>query len=163
MADALLEQFRKNFEYDYWATDKFVKALFEMPQPPEKAVKILAHMLFAWDVWLARLMKEDLSGYTNPHPAYSLPECRQKSDQLHEKWKGYLAALKSESLQEKTTYTNTQGKPFEMISRNILVHVVNHSHYHRGQLAMLVAQGNGNRPTTDYSAYAFEIGEAKAL
>ncbi len=163
MADALLEQFRKNFEYNYWANDKFMKALQEMAQPPEKAVKLMAHILFALDVWLARLMKEDLSGYTNPNPSYSPAECRQKLDELDAKWRGYLTALKPEGIEEKTRYTNTQGKPFEMISRNILVHVVNHSHYHRGQLATLVAQNGGTRPTTDYSAYVFEIGEAKSL
>jgi uncharacterized damage-inducible protein DinB len=159
----MIDQFRKNFEYDYWANDKFLKALAEMVQPPEKAVQILAHILFAWDVWLARLMKEDLSRFTNPNPPYSLTECRQKLDQLHEKWKDYLAHLKPESLCEKFIYSNTQGKRFEQGIQNILVHVVNHSHYHRGQLATLVAQAGGNRPSTDYGGYTFEIGDAKAL
>jgi uncharacterized damage-inducible protein DinB len=159
----MVEQFRKNFEYDYWANDKFIKALSEMAQPPEKAVKILAHILFAWDVWLARLMKEDLSGFTNPHPAYSLEECRQKFDQLHGKWGNYLAKLKPEALDERITYPNTQGKRFEQTVQNVLVHVVNHSHYHRGQLAVLVSQAGGARPNTDYNGYTFEIGDAKAL
>ncbi len=159
----MLDQFRKNFEYDYWANDKFVKALSEMAQPPEKAVKLLAHILFAWDVWLARLLKEDLSSYTNPHPPYSLEECRKKLDELHEKWKNYLANLKPQNLNEKIIFTNIQGKRFEHVVQNVLVHVVNHSHYHRGQLATLVHQAEGKRPNTDYIGYAVEIGESKAL
>ncbi len=159
----MLDQFRKNFEFDYWATDNFMKALVEMAQPPEKAVKILGHILFASDIWLARLMKEDLSRFADPYPPYSLAECRQKLDQLHEKWKNYLANFKPENLGEKIVFANTQGKRYEHVVQNVLVHVVNHSSYHRGQLATLVQQGEGKRPNTDYIGYALEIGESKAL
>src|SRR5258708_25778688 len=108
-------------------------------------------------------MKEDLSRFSDPFPPYSLSECRQRLDELREKWKIYLSNLKPENLGEKIKTTNTQGKPFEHIVQNVLVHVVNHSSYHRGQLATLVHQGEGKRPGTDYIGYAIEIGESKAL
>lgn len=163
MDDDLLTQIRKNFDHDYWANDKFIKALLEMTTPPEKAIKIQSHILFAWDVWLARLLKEDLSGFTNPNPSYSLLECREKLDSLFEKWKNYLSKLKAEDLKEAIVYQNTKGKRFEHKIQNILMHVNMHSQYHRGQLALLVSQEGGNRPTTDFGAYIFEIGEAKSL
>jgi uncharacterized damage-inducible protein DinB len=164
MPEALLEQYRKNFEYDYWATDKFVKALSEMTDPPEKALKLLSHILFASDVWLARLLKEDLSRFTDPNPSRSLAECRQKLEELHEKWRAYLADLDPSKMGEKFVYTNIQqGKKFEQITQNVLTHVVNHSSYHRGQLSSLVHQSGGNRPGTDYVLYALEMGEAKSL
>lgn len=163
MVEPLVEQFQKNHEYNYWANHSFLKALEEMAQPPEKAVKIFAHILFAVDVWLARLKKEDLSSYTNPHPSYTLAECRAKLEHLHQKTKEYLTRMDLDEVEKRIAYTNTKGKPFEMTARAILMHMVNHSHYHRGQLAMLIAQGGGNRPETDYSAYAFQIDEAKSL
>ncbi len=159
----MLEQLRKNFEYDYWANDLFLKSLSEMAQPPEKAVQLLSHILWAWDVWLARLMKEDLSSYTNPNPEYSLSKCRAKLDELHLKWKNYLAGLKPEDLQGKIIITNTKGKTFEHVVQNIMVHVVNHSHYHRGQMAVLSHQNGGNRPFTDYIGFAFALGESKEV
>jgi hypothetical protein len=58
MSDPLLEQFRKNIEYDFWANDLFLKTLEAMSTPLEKAVKLFAHILFALDVWLALLSKE---------------------------------------------------------------------------------------------------------
>ena len=157
----MLDQLRKNFEFDYWASDKFLKALTEMSTPPEKAVKIFGHVLFASDVWLARILKEDLSRLKDPYPPYSLPECRQKLEELHEKWKNYLGSLTEEGLGGKFAAPNTQGKVSEHVIQNVLVHVVNHSSYHRGQLAALIAQGGGNRPGTDYISYAYEIGESK--
>jgi uncharacterized damage-inducible protein DinB len=157
----MLEQIRKNFEYDFWANDKYVKALSEMEQPPEKAVLLLSHILFALGVWLARLQKEDTSGFKDPHPSYSLEECRQKFGELHQKWRDYLGRLKPEGLEDRVVAVNTQGKVSEHIVRNILVQVMTHSPYHRGQLATLVHQAGGKRPGTDYIAYAYEIGESK--
>ncbi len=160
----MLDQFRKNYEYDYWANDKFLKALEGMPEPPEKAVKLLGHIFFALDVWLARLKKEEnLSRFTDPNPTYALGDCREKLEELHSSWKEYLGGLGTGDLKGKITYANTQGKRFEQTVQNVLVHVVNHNHYHRGQMAALVAQGGGKRPNTDYHGYVFEIGEVKAL
>ena len=157
----MLDQFKKNVEYDYWANDLVLKALSEMTEPPEKAVGIFAHIIFALDVWLARLMKEDLSRFTDPHPSYGLAESRQKLEELHTKWRGYLDSLKSEDLSKKITAPNTQGKVSEHVVQNILMQVATHSHYHRGQLATLVHQGGGKRPNTDYIGYAYVIGESK--
>jgi uncharacterized damage-inducible protein DinB len=161
MEDALLKQIRKSFEYDYWANDQYIKAILEMPQPPEKAVKIFAHILFALDVWLARLTKEDLFRYTDPNPSTSLAEGREKLDDLHQKWKSYLASLTPEELTGKFSAPNTQGKLSEHMVQNVLFQVITHSHYHRGQLASLVHQGGGKRPGTDYIAYTYAIGESK--
>lgn len=161
MADAFLDQIRKNYEYDYWANDQHIKALLEMPEPPEKAVKIFSHILFALGVWLARLKKEDLSDFRDPNPSYTLAECRQKLDEFHEKWKDYLASLTLEGLMGSFAAPNTQGKLSEHKVQNVLFQVFTHSHYHRGQLATLVHQAGGKRPGTDYIAYAYVIGESK--
>lgn len=163
MSDPLLDQFRKNFEYDHWANGLFLKALEEMPMPPEKAVKLFSHILFAKDVWLARILKEDLSGFTDPNPDRSLAECRQKLESLRVKWQGYLADLTPEKMAGTFTAPNTQGKVSEHRIQNVLVHVINHATYHRGQLATLVHQAGGKRPGTDYIAYAYEKGESKFI
>jgi len=163
MPDGLIEQYRKNYEYEYWANDLFVKALSEMENPPDKAVQLMGHILFALDVWLARLKKEDLSRFTDPNPPTALAECRPKLEELKGKWRAYLTGLEPVKLSEKLVYANTQGKRTEVIAQNVLTHVVNHSHYHRGQLATLIHQGGGKRPTTDYIFYTFGIGESKAL
>lgn len=159
----MLEQFRKNYEYNYWADDLFLKALTEMPNPPAKAIELMGHLVFASDIWLTRLMGEDLTRFTNPKPNYSLAECREKLDALHLIWKNYLAGLKPEDLPKKIKTTNTKGKKFEHVVQNILVHVVNHGQYHLGQLATLVHQNGGNRPFTDYIGYAGAIGESKEV
>jgi len=155
----LLEQLRKNFEYDRWANDRYGKALSAMTPSPEKAVKILGHILFAKDVWLARLLGEDLSRFSSPFPEQNLPDCLKKLELVQDKWGRYLAGSTEASLAETVLYTNLQGKKFRNKVQNILVHVVNHSSYHRGQLAPLVTAAGGQRPDTDYIGYVIEIGE----
>ena len=50
-------------------------------------------------------------------------------------------------------YTNSQGQPFANTAGDILFHVINHSTYHRGQIALLFRQ-NGMEPlVTDYIFY----------
>jgi uncharacterized damage-inducible protein DinB len=163
MSDTLLEQMRKNFEYDHWANTHYLQALLDMSAPPEKAIKLLAHMVFAKDVWLARLLKEDLSRFKDPNPNYTLVECREKLEALHQKWNGYLTSLSPEGLIGVFTAPNTQGKVSEHRVQNVLIHVVNHATHHRGQLATLVHQAGGKRPGTDYISYAYEIGESKLV
>jgi uncharacterized damage-inducible protein DinB len=163
MASELLEQLKKNFEYDRWANDRYVKALSAMTPPPEKAVKILGHILFAKDVWLARLLGEDLSRFSSPWPALELSEFTDQLVAVQGKWQKYLDGLQLETLGSRISYRNLQGMMFEQGVQNVLVHVVNHSSYHRGQLAPLVTQAGGTRPDTDYIGYAIEIGEGKKL
>ena len=159
----MLDQVRKNFEYDHWANRKSLEAIQALASPPEKAVRIFGHILFAKGVWLTRLLKADTSGMTDPWPPFRLEECGPKLEELHGKWKVYLEALSDGDLGKDLRFANTQGRKFEQKIVNILVHVGYHGHYHRGQLATLIAQAGGKSPMTDYGAYAGEIGEAREI
>lgn len=150
----MIDQFRKNYDYDFWATGEMVKSLEEMPEPPEKAVKIAGHIAFAKDVWLTRLVGGDYSRLNDPWPPYTLSEGKKALESLHQRWMGYLGNLSEGDLPKKISYTNTQGKAYEQVVRDILVHVVDHGTYHRGQLATLIHQGGGKRPNVGYIGYA---------
>ncbi len=47
-------------------------------------------------------------------------------------------------------YKSMDGKPGASVTDDIITQVFNHSSYHRGQVAMLIAQAGGERPVTDY-------------
>ncbi|HVM32807.1 MAG TPA: DinB family protein [bacterium] len=159
----LLNQFRKNFQYNHWANDLFRTALLEMKDPPEKGLQLFRHILFAMDVWLARLQTRDLSGFKDPYPPIPLAEFGAKLEGLRAPWDSYLSQLEPGDLEKTFVFANVAGERYEQVVRNVLVHVVNHSHYHRGQLASVVHQAGGRRPNTDYNAYMVVTGEAKKL
>ena len=59
----------------------------------------------------------------------------------------------SEQLQRKVAYRNSAGLAFESTIEDMLLQVVLHGCYHRGQIAMLV-RGAGAEPSpTDYIAF----------
>ncbi len=159
----MLDQIRKNFEYDHWANQKSLEAIQALASPPEKAVKIFGHILFAKDVWLSRLLHEDSSRYTDPWPPYRVEECGSKLGELHGIWAAYLKGLSEGDLGKDLRFKNTQGRTFEQRIGNILFQVAYHGHYHRGQLATLIALAGGKSPTTDYIAYTAFLGEGREI
>ena len=70
-------------------------------------------------------------------------------------WKSFIETLAEEKLEEKLAYVNMRGMHFNLKIRNILLHVFNHSTYHRGQLVtMLRETGITTIPGTDFSAWS---------
>jgi uncharacterized damage-inducible protein DinB len=120
--------------------------------PDRDAVRRLAHLLAAEEVWLARL-----EGRTPTQPVWpdlDLDACAALADANRARWASYLAALTPESLAREVAYTNSAGEPFRSRLDDILLHVLLHGQYHRGQVALLVRAAGGEPQGTDYIAFA---------
>ena len=61
-----------------------------------------------------------------------------------------IAIVESEDVERVIAYRDVQGRPWRNSIRDILLHVVNHSSYHRGQVALLLGQEGKTPPVTDY-------------
>jgi uncharacterized damage-inducible protein DinB len=55
------------------------------------------------------------------------------------------------------TYRSLKGIESTSSLRDILTHVVNHSTYHRGQIARGIKAKGGVPPVTDFIAFAREV------
>ena len=94
---------------------------------------MLAHIVSAERLWLERLL---LQKQTYPvWPQFALPQCQLEIGELPRLWKNYLASLGEDGLAGSLTYQNTKGESFSSQKQDILLHVVMHSAYHRGQIA----------------------------
>lgn len=65
----------------------------------------------------------------------------------------YLVDLDDERLEREVVYSNQTGKSFRDPPRDILTHLAMHSHYHRGQIALLVRQAGEAPAVTDFVAF----------
>lgn len=151
------------FEFDHWANAEALKAIEVLAAPPEKAVKIFGHILFAKEVWLVRLKRGDTARFNDPWPPYALDECGPKLEDLRGRWADHLSSLDEGQLGQRIAYQNTQGRKAEHTLLNIVTQVAFHGQYHRGQLASLIASAGGKAPGTDYISYAFKTGEGRPL
>jgi uncharacterized damage-inducible protein DinB len=63
-------------------------------------------------------------------------------------------------LSEKLSYSNTQGKSFENAKFGIVMHVLNHSSFHRGQIYTQLRNAcyNESLPSLDFIAFLREMG-----
>jgi uncharacterized damage-inducible protein DinB len=132
------------FAYDDWANREEVARLTGIGAPPA-AVRLLAHIIAAQSLWLARLRG-------GPPKMVVWPELRidQCSSELEILCNGWREFLRGVDLDSKIEYRNSKGEPWSSSVDDVLTHVVMHGAYHRGQIATAVRQGGDAPAYTDY-------------
>ncbi len=132
------------FQYDGWANREVVSRLREAGSP-ESSLRLLNHIVGAQWLWIARLNQEQAK--TGVWPAMSLDEIASDLDRLREVWRSVLQRIDATT---SIDYRNTKGQPWTSRVEDVLMHVIIHSAYHRGQIATVVRQGGNTPAYTDY-------------
>ncbi|UJH92328.1 hypothetical protein LZ575_07300 [Antarcticibacterium sp. 1MA-6-2] len=143
------EQFREWYSYNSEANLKVIQNLTELKEIPDRAIDIFSHLLLAHKIWLERIdFRDTISG--KPWEKISSEEFLAIN-----KWnlEFTLEVLKEQELNKRISYTNSKGVNFNNSIEEILFHVLTHSSYHRGQVAILLRQENFDPPLTDYIFY----------
>jgi uncharacterized damage-inducible protein DinB len=144
--------FRKLFEYDYWGNREALSSLGSANLAPDVPLKIFGHVIGAQRVWLSRI-DGDFTAAPAPWPPLTLEDCKAAVDELHGRWISLLDNLAPAQLAENVTYRNSKGVEFKTPLEDVLQHVIMHSAYHRGQVAVALRQAGGKPALTDYVAY----------
>lgn len=151
-----LENLRRLFSYNEWANRRTIDSLNEPANPSPKAIRALAHLLIAEQTWLARMVSNlDTTGF-DFWQGSSLEECGRLADEVRQAYRDLLSGMTEERLDAKATYKNSKGVEYQTSYRDILQHVLLHSTYHRGQVAMAVRAEGGEPAYTDYIAFVRE-------
>jgi uncharacterized damage-inducible protein DinB len=144
----LIREIERLFAYDAWANREALASLLAASPAPPRAQKFLAHIVAAEWLWMVRLKQE-----TRPvtvWPDLSLEECERQIEALGGAWRGYLERLTPAQLADAVSYTNTKGELWTSRVKDILLHVVMHSVYHRGQIATDVRAAGYTPAYTDF-------------
>lgn len=143
----LIDHFRRQFRYDQWANRKVLAAL---PASPDAArsVRLLAHILGAECIWLDRLKQQPQR--LPVWPQFDLAECAQESERIHGEWDAYLDVLTAANLSHAISYKNSKGESWSSNVEDVLTHVITHSAYHRGQIALEMRQAGQTPAYTDF-------------
>jgi len=112
----------------------------------------LAHIVGTEWIWLRRWLGESL-----PAPPWvaraDLAELELQRAAVEAERGSYLAGLKDADLDRTVSYLNLAGKAFTNPLSDLVRHVVNHSTYHRGQLATQLRHLGRTPPNTDLIAF----------
>ncbi len=138
--------FKELFEYSHHFNRKLGNVFNDNPdKTSEKAIKLYNHILNAHQIWNNRIDPQQKTfGVWEMH---SIQDCKN-IDKMN-----YEHSLLILDLLETVNYVNGQGHAFSNSIQNLLFHVINHSTYHRGQIATEFKK-NGFEPlATDYIWY----------
>jgi uncharacterized damage-inducible protein DinB len=138
-----------------WADQQTLAAVESCPDAPTDAVKLLAHMLAAEHVWLARLRQVEPTQPVWPH--LDLRDCKRLADENAAGYAAFVAALDDDGLSTPTRYRNAKGEEFVNTTIDILTHVVIHGAYHRGQIAKAFGSIGIPAANTDFITFARSV------
>lgn len=142
--------FRKLYGYDAWANERVVGSLIQQQVGDGKILALMGHLFVAQLVWANRVLG------LPPPPLklwddYKLAQLTDLGRQAREQWREFLNV--NDDLHRKITYTNFSDKTFTTEVENIMVQVINHSTYHRGQVAILLPPLGFKAVNTDFITY----------
>lgn len=134
-----------------WADERVLDSLRAMPHADARALELYAHVLGAEHVWLSRMMER--AAREPVWPSLSLESAAVLASENAAGLRALVAAISAEQLQRRVPYTNSAGMSFESTVEEMLLQVVLHGCYHRGQIALLVRGAGGEPAPTDYIAF----------
>jgi len=156
------------YEYNRWANARVLHAA--APLTGEQFTRDLAssyrsvrdtltHILSAEWIWLQRWKGALPQALHDPKDFESL-------DALKAWWAGvegeqaeFVQAVSDAALGNVVSYVNTRGETWRYPLGQMMQHVVNHSSYHRGQVATLLRQLGGEPAPTDFLLFFDEKGK----
>ncbi len=145
------QDFLRMFAYDYWANRECLKAM-RAGSVPADTVARMAHILSAQKLWLERILRQTQS--TPVWPGATVDECMVLADEMSIAWQSYLTRIANqfapESLGDKVEYRNSKGESWSSRVEDILMHVLFHSAYHRGQIALQMRASGAEPAYTDF-------------
>lgn len=158
VVDFVVDTARELLKYTLWADRRVLAALGEVRDEDlvrpagasfSSLLRTLAHILGAERVWLSRFVGQAI----DPFPAEDdYPDRASLVAGFEELWpqlEFFLAALTDAQLRSSFEWTNSRGETHRRQVWQAVLHVCNHSSYHRGQAVSLLRQLGYEPPSTD--------------
>lgn len=141
--------FKELFDYNHHFNQKLVDVFNDnCEMKSEKSFKLFNHVLNAHQIWNNRIdQKQPTFGVWELHDNQDLKSIDNKN------YEQTLQILDKFDLNAIINHSNKKGQVFKRSIRDILFHVINHSTYHRGQVATEFKQDGLEPLVTDYIFY----------
>jgi len=152
------EYIRVLIDYNYWARDRALASAETLS--PEQLTKplgssfasvldTLVHIRFAEWIWYNRWQGTSPSGPPDASALTTVAALRDTWVPLEQEIRAFVASLGAADLQRLLEYTAMNGQPSATPFWQMIVHVVNHGSYHRGQIATMMRQLGTKAQSTD--------------
>jgi uncharacterized damage-inducible protein DinB len=159
-----IDDLRQLFRYNEWASKTFFDACGKLSAADLMAdrrsshpsiLDTLRHVVFAEWLWLRRW--RGLKRVPWPGADGDLDAVRREWSDVVRGQHEFLDSIDEDDLPKPISYTNDAGEQWTYLLGSMMQHTVNHSTYHRGQLASMLRQSGVKPPATDLLVY-FDCG-----
>lgn len=156
-------------QYNDWANARMADTIGELPETAQSTPitssfgsirETLAHIASAEWIWLRRWQGESPAAAPPWVAGDSTDQLLGRLEMIRTDRLAFLAPLADADLSRPLEYRNLAGNTYRNTLADLVRHVVNHSTYHRGQLATQLRQAGYVPPATDFIVYRRETAPA---
>jgi uncharacterized damage-inducible protein DinB len=137
--------------YEYWANEILAGAIKENNLISGKPIALFSHIINAEVIILRRIQK---AKYSDPFEVRSLEENNKLSKSIYSEWNTFINSLQESEFNNISEYTNIKGEHIVAKTWEMFLHMINHSTYHRGQIASSIRNMDITPPATDFMSFA---------
>ena len=152
--------------YNHWANQKMCKYLSSVTNASEDSAKegayltiknIILHIADGEQTWLSRLNGENIPHMHNLDMGGSFHSICTLILKNSAEFIGFIEGKDDSFFKENTEYINLKGKTFTQNNAEIILHCMNHSTFHRGQVInMLRHVGYTDQSASDFIMFLRE-------
>jgi len=153
---------RSHLAFMKWADETMLAALSPLPEDKvtldlgnsfHSMLGTLSHVYLAEWLWLKRVQGEQNTQMADLESPPGTEVLGQVWRGLHQMWLDWAGSLHPDDWPNLSTYRNSKGDEFSTPYWQIVLHLVNHGSYHRGQVATMLRQSGITPPGTDLVAF----------
>lgn len=147
------------FAHNYWARDRQLEAcagltgtqfLHECGSSFSSVRDTLVHLAGVEWIWLERWRGRSPRALIDARDFPSLESVTGRWREIEKEMTAYLAGLREGDLDGAVSYVNLRGETWSYPLWRMMLHVLQHQGYHRGQVATLLRQAGIKPPQVDF-------------
>jgi uncharacterized damage-inducible protein DinB len=148
----------KQFDFEKWANQLVFEAIEKADEPDPRVFELITHIIVSQHIWLKKIL--------NDNPSYkswevlSIEKLKVLNEQNHSEWLAYLNGQRGDETEVYLNF-NLFGTASKISVEDLIVHLINHSSYHRGQIISKLKGSIDPLPLITYIAFAAEKTELK--
>jgi len=140
------------FEYNDWANRMVLDTITEFPDLNQKIYSLFSHIIISQILWLNRVNGEPYV-FKDFWQMLDLVSMKKLNASSTADWLSLINRKDEKELMLSHSYINSKGNKYTNTLAQIMTHVINHSTYHRAQIAFLLRAENIQPPYTDYIGF----------
>ena len=144
-----VDDVRELFDYNAWANRRIFEALAKLPaEQYARDLKssfgsihgTVCHIVWAEQLWLHRWVAKPAPSTPQGQDLAGLAEARARWEAIETERAAFLAGFPEPRLRDGVTIQPTGGGSYTHPFRQMFLHTVDHSSYHRGQVVTMLRQ-----------------------